>query len=277
MAAEKKTEKERSVEERLKALYQLQTILSEIDRIKTLRGELPNEVKDLEDEIIRFETRIEKLKAEIALDDEAINARRGEIGVREVNVAKYEEQIKNISNNREYSYLIKELEFERLEIELAQKKMHEAEDAKAFRQQKIEEAEEELRVNRQILTEKRQELSDIITETRQQEDDLRQQAQQLEPLIDDYTLAAFKRIRKNARNGLGIVAVQRDACGGCFNRIPPQRQLEVKMHKKIIVCEYCGRIIVDPQLAGIEEIKEAPVAKPKRKSAKKAKETPAAE
>lgn len=253
MAIEKKTEKERSVEERLKALYQLQTYLSEIDRIKTLRGELPHEVKDLEDEIVRYQTRIQKFKDEIANLKQFVSAKKGDITDRKSKIARYEEQINNVRNNREFTFLEKEKEFESLEIELAEKNIREANAKIEQKTEDIAKAEEVLADNEHILEEKKHELEEIVSETRQEEESIREKAKDLEPLVDSYTLAAFKRIRKNARNGLGIVTVQRNACGGCFNRIPPQRRLEIKMHKKIIVCEYCGRIMIDSVLAGIEE------------------------
>ncbi len=267
MANDKKQEKERSVEERLKALYQLQTLLSEIDRIKILRGELPNEVKDREDEIVRFQTRIQKHKDEIAELKNLVSQKTGEIEARKQKIAKYEEQINNVRNNREYAFLEKEKEFESLEIELAEKNIREAKEKQELKLQEIEKDKVELEDNEHILEIKKKELEDIVSETKEQEEAIRAQAKQLEPLIDDYTLAAFKRIRKNARNGLGIVTVQRNACGGCFNRIPPQRQLEIKMHKKVIVCEYCGRIMIDNALAGIEEeTKPEPTTSKKSKS-----------
>lgn len=253
MATDKKQDKERSVEDRLKALYQLQSYLSEIDRIKILRGELPNEVKDREDEIIRFQTRIAKHEEEIAALRSLIKQKHDDIAIRKDKIAKYEEQINNVRNNREFSFLEKEKEFEGLEIELAEKNIH---DAQAKIEQKtadVDKFKEELADNEHILEQKRKELDEIISETRQEEEAIRQKANDIEPEIDDYTLAAFKRIRKNARNGLGIVSVQRGACGGCFNKIPPQRQLEIKMHKKIIVCEYCGRIMIDSGLTGEEQ------------------------
>jgi predicted nucleic acid-binding Zn-ribbon protein len=253
MATDKKVEKERSVEERLKALFQLQTLLSEIDRIKTLRGELPNEVKDLEDEIIRFQTRIQKHKDEIAELKQMVAQKGIEIKEREAKIARYQSQQDNVRNNREYDFLNKEIEFEGLEIELAEKNIRDYNKAQDQKTAEIAKAEEELADNEHILAEKRSELDEIVSETKQEEENIREKAQALEPVIDAYTLAAFKRIRKNARNGLGIVTVQRNACGGCFNRIPPQRQLEIKMHKKIIVCEYCGRIMIDPELAGIKD------------------------
>lgn len=271
MATDKKTEKEHSVEERLQALYKLQTLLTKIDEIKTLRGELPHEVKDLEDEIVRFQTRIQKYKDEIADLKAGINHRTAEISDRSAKIAKYDEQIKNVRNNREYAFLEKEKEYESLEIELAEKNIREARARMEQKAIDIENAEAELNDNTHILEEKRKELEEIVSETRQEEENIREEAKALEPMIDAYTLAAFKRIRKNARNGLGIVVVERNACGGCFNRIPPQRQLEIKMHKKVIVCEYCGRILVDAALAGIEEpVVEVPAKPAKRTRAAKA-------
>lgn len=267
MATEKKQDKERSVEERLKALYELQTYLSEIDRIKTLRGELPNEVKDREDEIIRYQTRIQKHEDEIADLDNFIKVKTGEINDRKVKISKYEEQINNVRNNREFSFLEKEKEFETLEIELAEKNIRDAKAKIDIKREEIVRDRENLSDNEHILEQKKQELEEIVSETRQQEEEIRAKAKALEPLVDEYTLAAFKRIRKNARNGLGIVTVQRNACGGCFNRIPPQRQLEIKMHKKIIVCEYCGRIMIDSALAGVEE-PEVEASAPKKRGTK---------
>jgi hypothetical protein len=248
MAEEKKQEKERSVQERLKALYKLQTLLSEIDRIKILRGELPNEVKDLEDEIVRFQTRIQKHKDEVADLKKLVTRLTADIADRTAKIEKYKEQQNNVRNNREFDFLEKEMEFEGLEIELAHKKIREANTAQEVKSEEIAKTREELADNTHILEEKRAELQEIVNETRQEEEAIREQAKAIEPMIDEYTLKAFKRIRKNVRNGLGIVTVQRNACGGCFNRIPPQRQLEIKMHKKILVCEYCGRIMIDEDL-----------------------------
>lgn len=253
MATEKKNDKERSVEERLQSLYQLQTYLSEIDRIKTLRGELPNEVKDLEDEIVRYQTRIQKYKDEIEDLKTLVTNKQADIEARKEKIAKYDEQINNVRNNREFAFLEKEKEFEGLEIELAEKNIHEAKLKQEQKAAEIAHTEVELADNEHILEEKRKELDEIVSETRAEEETLREKAKALEPEIDDRTLQAFKRIRKNARNGLGIVYVQRNACGGCFNRIPPQKQLEIRLHKKVIVCEYCGRIMIDPTLAGVAE------------------------
>ena len=273
MATEKKNDIERSVEERLQNLYQLQSYLSEIDRIKILRGELPNEVKDLEDEIARYQTRIDKYQEEIKNLNDFIVKKNGEIATRRSKIEQYEEQINNVRNNREFSFLEKEKEFEGLEIELCEKNIREAKEKLEVLNQEIVNAREVLTDNQHILEEKKGELDAIVSETRLEEENIRGKAKDLEKKIDDYTLAAFKRIRKNARNGLAIVTVQRDACGGCFNRIPPQRQLEIKMHRKVIVCEYCGRIMVDGALVGItpETPKEQPSPKTtRRKSAKAA-------
>lgn len=270
MASEKKNEKERSVEERLKSLYQLQTILSEIDRIKFLRGELPNEVKDLEDEIVRYQTRIDKHTFEISDLKTLIAEKTRDIEERRGKIARYEEQINNVRNNREYAFLEKEKEFESLEIELAEKNIRDAGAKIERKEEEVAKDREELADHEHNLEEKRKELAEIVSETRQEEEALRAKAKSIEPEIDAYTLAAFKRIRGNARNGLGIVTVERNACGGCFNRIPPQRQLEIKMHKKIIVCEYCGRIMIDGALVGIGGEEQAP-AKPKRATRKSTK------
>ena len=249
-----KQEKELTVEERLKALYQLQTMLSDIDRIKTLRGELPLEVQDLEDEIAGLETRVENYKQELAEQKKAAKEQAKAKAEAEAKIEKYEAQENQVRNNKEYEHLQKEIEFQHLNVELAEKKTNEAIRAQERLKDEIERAENVLKDNRKELEEKKNELEEIIAETKQDEEKLRVKAKKLEDKFDDERLlTAFKRIRKNARNGLGIVYVQRNACGGCFNRIPAQRQSEIKMRKKIIVCEYCGRILVDPALAGVSE------------------------
>ena len=272
MATDKKNDKERSVEERLQNLFQLQTYLSKIDAIKIQRGELPNEVKDLEDEIIRYQTRIQKHKEEIENLKAFVVKKKGEIEERNEKIARYNEQIENVRNNREFAFLEKEKDFEGLEIELAEKNIREAKEKQEQKAAEIVKAEEGLADNSHILEEKKRELEDIVNETRLEEENIRGKVKELEAKIDDYTLAAFKRIRKNARNGLGIVTVQREACGGCFNRIPPQRRLEIKMHKKVIVCEYCGRIMVDGALVGVDQPEPEVPVKPKRKLSRVAKD-----
>lgn len=253
MAEKKEKEKQLKVEERLKSLYELQTILTEIDRIKTIRGELPLEVKDLEDHIEGLRTRIVNYNNEIAELKQKLAAEKEKINDSQNKIARYKEQLDNVKNNREFDLLSKEVEFQSLEIELAEKHINEYNRTIEQRNRDIAATQENLTDREHILTEKRAELDEIVSETRQDEERLREKALALEPKIDARTLAAFKRIRKNARNGLGVVYIQRNACGGCFNRIPPQKQLEIKMRKKIIVCEYCGRILVDPALAGVEE------------------------
>lgn len=253
MATDKNKNEVLSVEQRLKSLYELQTILSEIDRIKTIRGELPLEVKDLEDNIEGLRTRIENFHKDVEdfrkktlVEKEKINEAQGKI-------ARYKEQLDNVRNNREFDLLSKEVEFQTLEIELCEKHLNEYARAIDAKTNEIASTEEKLRDSEHIQKEKKAELDEIVSETRQDEERLRIQAKEIEPRIDERTLKAFKRIRDNARNGLGIVYIQRNACGGCFNRIPPQKQMEIKMHKKVIVCEYCGRIMIDPELAGVAE------------------------
>ena len=167
-------------------------------------------------------------------------------------IDKYTEQQNNVRNNREFDFLTKEIEYEHLNIELAEKRINEFTKQIEQRNADVATAEENLADRNHILEDKKGELNEIVSETKQDEEKLREQAKKLEGKIEPRLLTAFKRIRKNARNGLGIVYIQRNACGGCFNRIPPQRQMEIKMHKKVIVCEYCGRILIDPELAGVK-------------------------
>ncbi len=248
----KKDPTDLSVEEKLKTLFQLQTALSAIDEKKALRGELPLEVEDLEAEIEGLNTRVERIQAEIQDFERAISQKKAEIIEAQNSVDRYKQQLNDVRNNREYDTLSKEIEFQSLEIELCNKKINEA-------QRRIAEKQEELQANQNVVDDKqadldmkRGELDEIMEETRSEEEKLKEKAHELEAKIEPRLLTSFKRIRKNARNGLGIVYVQRDACGGCFNKIPPQRQLDIKMHKKVIVCEYCGRILIDPELAGVK-------------------------
>ena len=251
MANEKsKNEKELTVEERLKAVYDLQTLLSEIDRIRTLRGELPLEVKDLEDEIEGLKTRIQNFKNEADELRKGIATKKNEILDAKTAIDKYTEQQNNVRNNKEFDFLAKEIGFKQLEIELCEKRIREYTEQSEAKLADVAAAEETLDDRTHILEDKKSELNEIVSETKQDEEKLREKAKDLEARIEPRLLKAFKRIRGNARNGLGIVTVQRNACGGCFNRIPAQRQMEIKMHKKIIVCEYCGRIMIDPELAG---------------------------
>jgi predicted nucleic acid-binding Zn-ribbon protein len=251
MATETKAEKEITVEEKLFALYDLQKVVSKIDEIKILRGELPLEVQDLEDEIIGLNTRLEHFDTEIANLQANINSKKIEIEEARTKIERYEEQQKSVRNNREFDNLSKEIEFQTLEIELCEKRIREF---TAARENKISEQQvtkDKLSERKLDLEQKKGELNEIVAETKQEEEKLREQAKQIENLIEPRLLTAFKRIRKNARNGLAVVYVQRDACGGCFNKIPAQRQLDIRLRKKIIVCEYCGRILVDQELAGV--------------------------
>ena len=256
-----------TVEERLKTLFQLQTTLSAIDEKRALRGELPLEVQDWEDEIAGLATRIEKIKAEIVDFQTAITRKRGEIQQAQATVERYQNQLQEVKNNREYDTLTKEVEYQTLEIELCDKKIREAMIKVEERKRDLETTGETMADREAALEEKKGELDEIMQETKEEEDKLKAKAKDLETKIEPRLLGSFKRIRKNARNGLGIVYVQRDACGGCFNKIPPQRQLDIKMHKKIVVCEYCGRIMIDPELAGVKIENKAAEEKPKRKRA----------
>ena len=248
----KKDPTDLSVEEKLKTLFQLQTALSSIDEKRALRGELPLEVQDLEDEIEGLNTRVEKIQAEISEFQKAIVQKKGEIATAEASVNRYKSQLDEVKNNREYDTLSKEIEFQTLEIELCNKKIREAENRIQEKSAELNASNETIKERQEDLDIKKGELDEIIAETRAEEDKLKEKVKDLESKIESRLLTSFKRIRKNARNGLGIVYVQRDACGGCFNKIPPQRQLDIKMHKKIIVCEYCGRIMIDPELAGVK-------------------------
>ncbi len=260
----KKEAKEMSVEQKLQALYELQTTLTAIDEKRALRGELPLEVQDLEDEIAGLDTRIENIDTEIKEFQSAITMKKGEVQEAQANLERYNNQLNEVRNNREYDSLSKQIDYERLEVELCNKKIKEATDQVAYRTNDLEIAKTEREERQKDLDEKKSELEDILAETREEETMLKERAKDLEVKIEPRLLSSFKRIRKSARNGLGIVYVQRDACGGCFNKIPPQRQLDIKMHKKIIVCEYCGRILVDPELAGVK-VENGKAEKPKRK------------
>ena len=212
-------------------------------------------------------TRVEKIKAEIADFQRAIAQKKGEIVEAEASVARYKNQLNDVKNNREYDTLSKEIEFQTLEIELCNKKIREANARIQEKQEELQAAENLISERNGDLEVKKTELEEIVAETRAEEDKLKEKVKDLESRIETRLLTSFKRIRKNARNGLGVVYVQRDACGGCFNKIPPQRQLDIKMHKKIIVCEYCGRIMIDPELAGVKIDKVTGEEKKPRKRA----------
>lgn len=257
MNKEAKAEKEITVEDKLKALYELQKVVSEIDKIRVLRGELPLEVQDLEDEIAGLQTRLENYASEITNLEAEISSKRVEIEESKIKITKYKEQQENVRNSREYDNLSKEVEYQTLEIELSEKRIREytaaLEQKQADKAQTITYLEE----RKLDLNQKKSELDEIVAETKQDEEKLREKAKGIEEQIEDRLLNAFKRIRKNARNGLAVVTVERDACGGCFNKVPAQRQLDIRLRKKIIVCEYCGRILVDSELGNENQNQEA--------------------
>lgn len=246
------TKKEVTVAEKLDALYELQKIDSEIDRIRTIRGELPLEVQDLEDELHGLETRINKIAEEAKdLDTEVVD-RKNAIKDAETAIAKYKEQQNNVRNNREFESLAKEIEFQELEIKLHDKKGKEAKLRVVNKKELLEEAKERFEFRKGDLNTKQAELDEIVGETKKEEDALLKKSEDAKKKIDTRLVFAYNRLRDNAKNGLAVVPVDRDACGGCFNKIPPQRQLDIQAKKKVLVCEHCGRILVPS-----EEVEEA--------------------
>ena len=266
--AETAAKKENPIEEKLKALYNLQLIDSNIDRINTIRGELPLEVQDLEDELAGLQTRLEKLMGGVHDLEKEISARK--IKMTECNelIKKYAEQQQNVRNNREYDSLTKEIEFQTLEIELCEKKIKEHKAEIAAKQEIIDSTKTNIKEREGDLEAKKAELDSIVNETRKEEDSYLKDRKKAANIVDDRLLAAYERIRGNARNGLAVVNVERDACGGCFSKIPPQRQLDIRSHKKIIVCENCGRILID-----FNEHVPEPEEKPKKRRTTRRKTT----
>ena len=240
-----------SIESKLRLLYEMQLVDSEIDKIKILRGELPLEVRDLEDETEGLETRITNFQSEIKKLETDITQRKIDIENSKGLIKKYEEQQKNVRNNREFDSLSKEIEFQGLEIELAEKKIKEANVISKERKVQLEEAKDLIADRKTDLELKQKELTDIVSETAREEENLIGKSLEYQSLIELRLLTAYNKLRKNVRNGLAVVPVRRDACGGCFNKIPPQRQMDIKLSKKIIVCEYCGRILVDSDYVNI--------------------------
>lgn len=238
-----------SIEEKLRALFELQKVDSEIDKIRILRGELPLEVQDLEDEIAGLETRVKNLEGEVKNLETAISNKKNEIAQAKDLIKKYQEQQNNVRNNREYDSLSKEIEYQTLEIELCEKRIKEFTTQIALKKEAIDQATALLNERKSDLDQKKKELEEIVAETQKEEEQLLQRSREIEAIIEPRLLTAYKKIRGNARNGLAVVTVERDACGGCFNKIPPQRQLDIRSRKKIIVCEYCGRILVDDEIA----------------------------
>ena len=239
---------EKTVRKKLIALYSLQTIDSQIDKIRIVRGELPLEVQDLEDEIEGLVTRVEKYNQEIKELETSITAKKNAITDGLELIKKYEAQQMNVRNNREYDSLSKEIEFQSLEAQLAEKKIKEFGATMELKVEAVKEVQSELEERSKDLEAKKAELNDIIAETQKEEEQLLERSDVQKTKIEDRLLNAYERIRANVRNGLAVVPVERDACGGCFNKIPPQRHLDIRLHKKIIVCEYCGRVLVDEDI-----------------------------
>ena len=245
---------ENSIAYKLLSLYHLQCIYSEIDRIRIERGELPNEVRNLEDDIEGKKTRISKFQEEIKEMNEKISTETNKIQEAKALISRYEEQQNNVRNNREYESLAKEIEYQGVEIQNSEKKISKVQANVEIKTEEIKVLETELKEKGEILSQKKGELDGLIAEHEEKEAELMQKAESFKEKVEPRLLTAFERIRKNARNGLAIVQISRDACGGCFSTIPPQRQLDIRLHKKIIVCEACGRIFIDEQL--VKEDKE---------------------
>jgi len=244
---ETKTASLKSIEDKLKALYQLQLIDSEVDRIRTVRGELPLEIEDLQDSIEAYSKRKEKVTQEIDSENELKVKNTNQIAESNELIKKYKKQLENIKNNREFVSLTKEIEFQTLEIELSEKKIKNSEANLLHHTEKLNSLNEDLNLRKDELNKKSGELDEIVKETEKEEEALLKKSQKAKTVIDDRLLSAYEKIRGNVKNGLAVVSVKRDACGGCFNKIPPQRQLDIKLHKKIIICEHCGRILVDEE------------------------------
>jgi predicted nucleic acid-binding Zn-ribbon protein len=249
MATQKKTaDVDYSMQEKILALYELQKIDSKIDGINKVKGELPLEVQDLEDEMAGMKTRIEHINAEIEELNSLTKQRKREVDQAKIMIGNYKEQQNNVRNNREYDAISKEIEYQELEIELAEKRLKEYAGGIKAKKLQLEEAENQMKEREADLAAKKAELEGIEAETAPLVEEYGVQETQAKEKIDERLLAAYERIRRNVRNGLAVVTVKRDACGGCFNRIPPQRQADIRQGKKIIVCEYCGRILVaDPE------------------------------
>lgn len=248
-AAIRQMDVDEAVEKRLVALYTLQAVDSEIDKIKIIRGELPQAIQDLEDEIAGLETRISNYNNDISETNSKISSEKNEIAEHTEMIKKYQKQQDNVRNNREFEAINKEIEYKDLQIQLNERHLKEASAHIKEIQQHIAAAELLLDNRRKDLEAKKGELDDIIAETEKDEKHLVAKEQEQEQFIEPRYLQAYKRIRNSARNGLAVVTIDRDACGGCFSKIPPQRQTEIKMHKKVIVCEHCGRILVDDDIA----------------------------
>ncbi len=247
----KKDEKhDYTISEKLKALYELQQIDSKVDKIRIVRGELPMEVKDLEDEIEGLTTRIANYSSEVKLLEDNINQKKQSIKDSNALIKKYSTQSDNVKNNREYESLTKEIEFQNLEIQLSEKRIKEYSSEIINKNLIIDAAQTGLDERKADLAVKKKELEGIVAETEKEEQQLMKRSAEAAQIIESRLVTAYNKIRSNARNGLAVVTVQRDSCGGCFNKVPAQQQLEIRQRKKVIVCEHCGRILVDPDIIG---------------------------
>lgn len=244
MAQKKTSDVDYSMQEKILALYELQKIDSQIDEINKVKGELPLEVQDLEDELAGLNTRIENINAEIEELNTLTRQRKREVDQAKIMIGNYKEQQNNVRNNREYDAISKEIEYQELEIELAEKRLKEYAAGIKAKKAQVEQTQTQVEERTVDYNAKKEELESIEAETAQQVADLEAKAVKAKAPIDERLLAAYNRIRSNVHNGLAVVTVTRDACGGCFNRIPPQRQVDIRQGKKLIVCEYCGRILV---------------------------------
>lgn len=244
---------EQTVEQKLQALWNLQTIHTQIDKIYQVRGELPIEVADLEDEIAGLETRIEKIRTGLDNEEDAIVVRKNMIKDAQAAIKKYESQLAEVKNNREYDAINKEIEIQGLEIQVCEKKIREIEYDISIKTETYEKAQKEIEGHKQDLVVKQAELASIAGETEKEEATLLGKAGKAEAKIEERLLIAYHRLRESAKNGLAVVTIDRDSCSGCFNQIPPQRQLDIRQRKKIIVCEHCGRILVDEAFAEVEQ------------------------
>lgn len=244
--------KEMTIAEKLRALFELQQVVTAVDKIRILRGELPLEVQDLEDEIAGLQTRVAKYEEDIEELNKSIGGKKQEISNARDLIKKYEEQQNNVRNNREYDSLSKEIEFQTLEIELCEKRINEFNVQIKEKTEIIDESRTLLNERTGDLDTKKKELEDIVSETKKEEEQLEEKSEVIKTQLDERLRTAFHKIRSNARNGLAVVPVERDACGGCYNKIPPQRQLDIASRKKIIVCEYCGRILVDDNIMEVD-------------------------
>lgn len=252
MCAKIKEKVDASIEGKLRALYELQIIDSKIDRIRTIRGELPLEVQDLEDSVAGLETRVTNLSDELKELQDQIIEKTEAIKDFKANIKKYEAQQGKVRNNREYDAITKEIEFQNLEIQLAEKRLKEYKFGVEQKSEIVEKSQADFSERKKDLKLKKSELDEIITETEKEEKDLVKASEKAANDIEDRLVNAYRRVRANTRNGLAVVPVERDSCGGCFNKIPPQKQLDIKMNKKILVCEHCGRIMVDPNIISTE-------------------------